>query len=220
MSERRPNCFVFDCDGVILDSNSIKTEAFREVAAPYGTEVSEAFVDYHRRNGGVSRYLKIAYLREELLGLPEDTAEAGRLLARFSDIVVDRLLTCPIAPGLEECRRMVPGSSWVVVSGSDQSELRDIFNQRELTSLFDGGIFGSPSTKSEILSRLGSQGVLRRPAVFLGDSRLDHEAATGAAIGFSFLSRWTEFDGWEQYCHRHDVRTYSDVRAFFMATAA
>ena len=215
MFEKRPRCFVFDCDGVILDSNSIKTEAFREVATPYGKEVSDAFVDYHRRNGGESRYAKIAYLREGLLGLTADAVEERKLLDQFSAIVVDRLLTCPIAAGLEECRRMVPDSVWFVVSGSDQSELRAIFDQRGLSSLFDGGVFGSPATKNEILSQLGSRGVLRKPAVFLGDSRLDHEAAVAAAIDFSFLSCWTEFDGWHDYCEQHDVRSFPDIETFF-----
>ena len=34
----------FDCDGVILDSNAAKTEAFRMVATPYGGEAAEALV--------------------------------------------------------------------------------------------------------------------------------------------------------------------------------
>ncbi|MEZ5465554.1 MAG: HAD hydrolase-like protein [Lysobacteraceae bacterium] len=215
MHEEQRRCFIFDCDGVILDSNSIKTEAFREVAAPYGKEISDAFVDYHRRNGGESRYVKIDYLREGLLGLTPDAVEAGMLLDQFSAIVVDRLLTCPIADGLEECRRMVPDSVWLVVSGSDQSELRAVFDQRGLSSLFDGGIFGSPATKNEILSELDAKGVLRKPAVFLGDSRLDHEAAVSAAIDFSFLSCWTEFDGWQDYCEHHGVRSFPNIEAFF-----
>ena len=31
---------VFDCDGVILDSNRIKSAAFRTVTAPFGAEAS------------------------------------------------------------------------------------------------------------------------------------------------------------------------------------
>jgi hypothetical protein len=38
---------VFDCDGVVLNSNRIKTEAFRLVAAPYGEAAAEALVQYH-----------------------------------------------------------------------------------------------------------------------------------------------------------------------------
>ena len=53
------DCFIFDCDGVILDSNKIKTEAFFSLALPYGKGIAKLLVDYHTQNGGISRYLKI-----------------------------------------------------------------------------------------------------------------------------------------------------------------
>lgn len=46
---------VFDCDGVVLNSNRIKTEAFRVVAAPYGDAAAGALVQYHLAHGGISR---------------------------------------------------------------------------------------------------------------------------------------------------------------------
>jgi len=38
---------VFDCDGVILDSNRVKTDAFHKAALFYGGEVADIFVQYH-----------------------------------------------------------------------------------------------------------------------------------------------------------------------------
>ena len=39
---------IFDCDGVILDSNKIKTTAFYNTALPYGEDAAEALVNYHK----------------------------------------------------------------------------------------------------------------------------------------------------------------------------
>ena len=47
---------IFDCDGVILNSNKIKTEAFYNVTATYGIEAANELVSYHKLNGGISRY--------------------------------------------------------------------------------------------------------------------------------------------------------------------
>ena len=50
--------FVFDCDGVILDSNLLKTIAFSKSLPEYPEKVSK-FIDYHKANGGISRYKKV-----------------------------------------------------------------------------------------------------------------------------------------------------------------
>ena len=58
---------IFDCDGVVLDSNRVKTEAFRAAAMPWGRAAAEALVANHVANGGVSRYEKFASFLEHIL---------------------------------------------------------------------------------------------------------------------------------------------------------
>ena len=58
---------VFDCDGVILNSNKIKTQAFYKVAKVYGYEPAQKLKDYHVQNGGISRYQKFEYLLTNIL---------------------------------------------------------------------------------------------------------------------------------------------------------
>ena len=61
--------YVFDCDGVILDSNSLKSEAFRALASPFGAAAADALLEYHHRHGGVSRQQKLAWFLDSVLGL-------------------------------------------------------------------------------------------------------------------------------------------------------
>ena len=58
---------VFDCDGVILNSNSIKTQAFYDTTAFLGVDVANELKNYHLANGGVSRYYKFDYLLNSIL---------------------------------------------------------------------------------------------------------------------------------------------------------
>ena len=58
---------IFDCDGVILNSNQIKTEAFYNVAKIYGHPAAQALKEYHILNGGISRYQKFEYLLTKIL---------------------------------------------------------------------------------------------------------------------------------------------------------
>ncbi|MFL1482904.1 HAD family hydrolase [Marinobacter sp. LN3S78] len=191
----RYRTWVFDCDGVLLDSNRVKTEAFYRAAEPYGRDHAEALVDYHVRNGGISRYVKFSTFLSDIVGRSRvDTDELQQLLDRYAGLVGEGLRQCAVADGLMALRRLTGSARWLVVSGGDQEELRSVFADRGLAELFDGGIFGSPDTKDEILARERETGGILQPAVFIGDSRYDIEAATRAGLDFIFASRWSESD--------------------------
>src|SRR3990172_11344770 len=75
---------VFDCDGVILDSKKVKTSAFYNAALPYGKDMAEALVAYHKQHGGVSRYRKFeTFLREIAQQSPTESA-LHSLLQRYA----------------------------------------------------------------------------------------------------------------------------------------
>lgn len=187
---------IFDCDGVVLDSNRLKSEAFRTAAQPYGAAAAQALVAYHVANGGVSRYVKFAHFLDHIVPehAPETTGPGlEALLSAYAGAVRAGLRSCAVADGLGALRAATPRARWMIVSGGDQSELREIFATRNLAGYFDAGIFGSPDTKHEILARELASGTIRRPALFLGDSRLDHEAAAHAGIEFLFIAGWSEW---------------------------
>jgi phosphoglycolate phosphatase-like HAD superfamily hydrolase len=201
---------VFDCDGVVLDSNRIKTEAFRSAAMPWGAAAADALVAHHITNGGVSRYAKFEHFLDVIVtehALCRDGPGLEALLNAYAQAVLAGLMSCAIAEGLEALRVATSHTRWLIVSGGDQSELRTVFAARGLDMLFDGGIFGSPDTKDEILARELASGALCRPALFLGDSRYDHIAAEQAKLDFVFIHAWTEMPGWKEYMLEHNIMT-------------
>ncbi len=196
---------VFDCDGVILDSNRIKTDAFRSVALRYGSDVAEALVQFHVQHGGMSRYRKFEHLLVNILGQAGDEKELQTLASAYGECVYRELLQCDIAPGLHELRKATADQAWMVVSGGDEAELRRVFEARGLDVLFERGVHGSPATKDVIFQRELSTANLELPALFVGDSRYDHEAAQRAGLQFVFVHGWSEFQGWQAYCATHQI---------------
>lgn len=196
---------VFDCDGVLLNSNEMKSRAFHAVATRFGAELADRFLAYHQAHGGVSRYVKFRYLVEHMLGLPGDGDLVEVLLEDYAREVRSGLLTCDEAPGLRSLREHTANAAWSVASGGAEAELRDVFQARGLDALFDGGIYGSPTNKFDILRRIFADGSLSRPALFLGDSQYDHECAVANDLEFVFVSGWTEFREWRKYCADHGV---------------
>ena len=200
MIEKHYSTLIFDCDGVVLDSNRIKTEAFRLAAEPWGTRAVEALTTYHVAHGGESRYKKFAYFLSNIVPVyAESRSGPGleTLLASYAQEVRKGLMSCDVAEGLEALRAATKGARWCIVSGGDQAELREIFAKRGLDGFFDGGIFGSPESKDTILARELATGTLTRPALFLGDSLYDYEAASRAGLDFIFVSGWSEVLDWQ-----------------------
>jgi len=185
---------VFDCDGVVLNSNQVKTQAFFDVAKQYGLEAANKLVEYHVLHGGVSRYKKFEYFIQVILNKEIKKEELDSLLKLFAQTVRKGLLACDIAEGLDTLREQTKGARWLIVSGGDQKELREIFELRKIASFFDGGIFGSPDNKELILRREEAKGNIKGKGLFLGDSQYDYQAAVQAQMDFMFISKWSEWE--------------------------
>lgn len=206
---------VFDCDGVLLDSNIVKTEAYFRTAKSLGAtdKEAQALVDYHVKLGGISRYHKFDYYLREIVNQPVTEAAIQTLLDTFSAELEVGLMQCEIAEGLAVLRNITKNANWLVLSGGDQAEIRDLFVKRDLTKHFDGGLFGSPDNKDEVLAREKANGNIQTPALFVGDSKYDYEAANNAGLDFVFLSDWTEVPDWQAYCKHHALTTRRNIAA-------
>tara|TARA_Y100000780_G_C13692173_1_gene420003 strand:+ start:5235 stop:5891 length:657 start_codon:yes stop_codon:yes gene_type:complete len=205
---------VFDCDGVILNSNSVKTNAFYETALPYGEVAARMLMEHHTLNGGISRYEKFNFFLESILpkhSKPGHTPTLDELLKSYAAIIRKGLLSCDIADGLFHLKHATKGSKWMVASGGDQNEIRRVFSERKLTSLFDYGIFGSPDNKYQILDReIPSQASV----LFFGDSKYDYEVSKAKDFDFIFISDWTEVSDWSSWTKKNNIKTANDLRSF------
>lgn len=201
----------FDCDGVLLDSNLIKTEAFYEAALPYGAENADSLVSYHKQFGGVSRFAKFQYFFEHILGEKGFEKQLEKILTEFGLLVRSKLLQCPETEGLVPfLKKLATVDYKIVISGGMQDELQYVFAQRGLSEYFDA-IYGSPDTKLTILQRELDQGSFHPPAVFVGDSQYDYECADKFDLDFIFMHQYTEFTGWHDYFSNKDVNVITNL---------
>lgn len=204
---------VFDCDGVVLNSNHLKIQAYFDVAIKFGASEKQAraLVDHHVALGGISRYPKFEYFLREIMHQSVTEDAMNQLLLSFTNEVRRLLSTCEISPYLDNFRRATKAAKWMILSGGDQTEVREIFKLRGLDSFFDGGIFGSPDNKDQVLTREKSNGNIDFPALFIGDSQYDYLASTNAGLDFIFLSDWTDFQSWEVYCSQHQIKVLRNL---------
>lgn len=175
---------IFDCDGVILESNDIKTEAFRGLFDEY-PEYQDAIVDYHLNNRGVSRFEKFRYIYKHYFKRPLYEDEMKLLCERFSRIVYDKIVKCQMVEGaelfLQRYHRML---KLFVISATPEDEIQAIFDERGISKYFSG-IYGSPTKKSVRINKiLDEHGFSKDKVIFVGDSLSDYENAREAGIKF------------------------------------
>lgn len=189
---------IFDCDGVILNSNQIKSKAFYDTVLPYGEKNAKEFLRYHKSNGGISRYKKFRYYLEEIA--PELNINLNDLIQKYSKIILNDLMKSEICDSIDLLREEFYESKWFIITGGDEREVRNIFDQRDLTDYFDGGIYGSPKSKDIIFKELLDKEIIKLPAIYLGDSKKDYTVSQKFSVDFLFVYGWTEVDDWEDFC--------------------
>ncbi len=204
---------MFDCDGVVLNSNQTKIDAYYAVAKKMGGSdaQAQAFVDHHVAKGSFPRNGKTEYYLTQIVKQPVTKAILHQYMQAFEDVLDVTLMQCEVAVGLGALKAATPQAKWMLVSGGDQAELRRIFPRRQLAQLFEAGIFGGPEQKDEVLAREIANGNLQFPALFVGDSKYDHQAASRAGLDFVFLNAWTEVPDWQSYCAEHKITVLSNI---------
>lgn len=190
-----PASIVFmDCDGVIFDTNALKCDAFRVALEGYPRPEIEALVAYHRQTGGVSRYLKFEKFFREMHPVADPARAMQEALARFAqhcELGYSRMRPRPEALAFAE---LFGADKVYVVSGSDEAELRRVFERQELDHRF-AGVFGSPTAKKVHLRHLlDTHNRTARDALFIGDGWGDWDCAKALEVPFVFLAEMSEWD--------------------------
>lgn len=180
----KPQAIIFDFDGVLVESLSVKTEAFRELLKDFPKEM-DVFIKYHLENGGVSRYEKIRFFFNRLRKEPVSEKDILKWCERYGELVVNKVIDSKFVKGSEELLKSCYGRyAMFVVSGTPEEELKLIIQKRKLEHFFKG-IFGSPAKKTTIV-----QGILSKykidpkKTILVGDARTDLEAARDHQIAF------------------------------------
>jgi beta-phosphoglucomutase-like phosphatase (HAD superfamily) len=77
---------IWDFDGVIIDSSKIRIRAFKEALQNYPKQSVEELIKYHRKNDGLSRYVKIDHFFSNILEEKLDNKLRDDLLNKYGII--------------------------------------------------------------------------------------------------------------------------------------
>jgi HAD superfamily hydrolase (TIGR01549 family) len=175
---------ILDFDGVILESVSVKTEAFRKLFS-FTPDHTEEIVQFHLDNGGMSRFDKFRYIYKNILKEKLTQQKFKELSENFAAIVFKAVIKANYVPGAQEfLENYYAEIPLYVVSATPEKELRLIIEKREISHYFRK-VFGAPRKKMECITEVLT--LIRSPpesVIFVGDAINDYEAAKAAGIRF------------------------------------
>ena len=187
---------IFDCDGVILDSNKLKSEAFATALLDEPAELVEKFIKYHKFNGGISRYIKFEHYFKTIKRLNEYSEELQLALKNYAHICSEELNKSEEIPGVRKFLELLKSKNipCFVSTGGDTKEVTDAFEYKGLRSFFKT-IYGNENTKDWHLSEIKSTLSKSSRLLFIGDSKKDFDVASKFNCDFVYIScvsEWVE----------------------------
>jgi phosphoglycolate phosphatase-like HAD superfamily hydrolase len=197
---------IFDCDGVILNSNQVKSNAFSLALHEEDSNLVREFIEYHQENGGVSRYIKFEYFFTNIKKCSNYKKDLELALKRYAVLSKEGLLKCSEVPGIRQILHYFNSNNvpCYVASGGDQNEVISVLKHRELFGYFKG-VYGSPLSKIENLGIIEGKQELHKPGLFFGDARSDMLAAKHYNLKFIFVAGFTEWEQGFEYCRSNKI---------------
>ncbi len=177
---------LWDFDGVILDSMAVRDYGFRAIFNDFDETKVERLIQFHKNNGGLSRYVKIRHFFEVILGEKISEKVVLQYANTFSTLMKERLCDKNnlIKETIDFIERHHKGYRFHIVSGSDGEELRYLCNCLKIDHFFFT-IEGSPTPKNELVKDiLFKNSYETENTCLIGDSINDYEAALVNNISF------------------------------------
>lgn len=204
--------FVFDFDGVLVDSVEVKTRGFAALYKPYGDSVVDRVIAHHLSNGGMSRYDKFIHYHRMFLGENIDTNSVISLSEKFSELVMEKVIMAPeILGSTKFLKSYCTRKNCVINSATPQLEIQEIVKKRGMDKFFSF-VLGSPSSKTDNLDYLIKDGGYKPSnVIFFGDSVSDLIAAENLSViflgvGNDILNHLNKMD--KSYLH---IKDFSDI---------
>lgn len=177
---------LWDFDGVIVDSMKIKGDGFKELFKEYDKNKLQLLEDYHYANGGVSRFDKIRYFFNTILGkeILDDAVE--KFAETFAMIIKQKLYDKNnlIGETLNFIKSNYKKYNFHIVSGAEHNELNDLCKYFELNKYFKS-IDGSPTKKVLLVKNILEKYEYKtEETTLIGDAMTDYNASMENSIKF------------------------------------
>jgi phosphoglycolate phosphatase len=179
---------VYDFDGVIVDTSTLKTETFRDIFLLY-PKFFEKIWNFHLENKGISRKTQFKHLVCNLIGDKGQRASKhiNKLMQIYKSKILPKLINVKYIDGSYKTIRYTNKKfSTYIVSNAPTNELKLIINKKKIGNYFKK-IFSSETgiNKSQALNKiLKIEKIPPECLLFIGDTFKDQIHAKKSLVKF------------------------------------
>lgn len=206
---------IFDCDGVILDSNFLKIDslviALKKICVP--DKLIKKCIGSFKKNFGKTRDFHFSSFAK--IFLDEDLPHLCNFINEAECIYTSNVLELyPNAKLIQKNIQFIEKLNWksecFVVSGSNQEELRAILPNR-LNFIKSSMIFGGPTEKTKNVKKILDRS-LKNNAVLYGDSISDAKVAIEHDIDFiGLLNHSADKAALFKFCSSYNLKCFNSL---------
>lgn len=193
MTSAKNTIYVFDMDGVILDSLENLSNCLIKAVEPFcqSNEQYKEFSKFDVDNPGLSRFEKTDFFLESLPNNSHINAEKikQQILDQFDSFSLDARISSKIEESTYALTKKIPSRNLVLLSNCDNNQLRTIAAHFGLHQIFSGGIIGTPPSKKtrfeDLVKKTDSSAF-----VSISDSESDAIIARSLSVAFVFIQNF------------------------------
>ena len=174
--------FVFDKDGVLVESEPIKLRLFEEMFAEDYPEHVAAIREFNHANIGLARRDKLEHVLGTIIGICDALEdEIDRYLDKSYHFVKEALIKAPPVAGVLPFIQESAHTKYVC-SSALHAEVVDQLEALGIENAFED-VYAFPDKKADVLNELKARHP-EQPIVFWGDTILDYQASQSAQVTF------------------------------------
>jgi len=188
MSIKKETYFVFDMDGVILNSLDNLSSCLIKAIEPFcqSDEQYKTFSKYDRENPGLSRFEKTDFFLESLTN--SSHLNIGKIkqqiLNQFNSYSLEARLTSQLDESIYSLPQKIAPRNLILLSNCDNTQLRVIAAHFGFHQIFGGGLLGTPPSKKNRFVDLVNNS---KSSAFVSISDSESDAIIARSLNVSFV---------------------------------
>ncbi|MFN0118592.1 MAG: HAD family hydrolase [Elusimicrobiota bacterium] len=153
---QKSEVFILDFDGTLVDSNSIKLNAFNGCFLEFLQDFP-GIIDYCHSNHHTPRWIKFKHVYENILKRPYNAAIEQSLMARYEALTTKNIIKAPMILSADKFLKWSKKNKRVfLVSSTPTDILIQILKGRNMFESFEK-VQGAPVKKSEYILSLSKE---------------------------------------------------------------
>ena len=178
--------FIFDFDGVILDTDLVKYNLFKYLFRKENYKNQKKILNYHFLNQGINRKEKFKYILNKILKKNYINYNINKLEKKFNFLLQKRIFKSKFSTGVVKSLKFLKKKNikMFVATGIAQQEINLIIRKLKLKKYFSK-IYGHPIKKDKIIKLIKKNEKAKNFEIyFIGDSISDLNASNKTKIVF------------------------------------